>query len=335
MRTYVRVERGHDPARGRRLVLRVRRAAGRSAPAGQAGDRGRLGGAGGELRGQGRGRENGDECRRGTPSLSRGHRRAAADAGVLGGEQGDVRRLRGRIAARRAALDRRGVPRRARDAAAGGIAHGHGHPAAPRRARTRRPADHRRSGAHQVPREGGQRRREARRPARRRAPPRARVSPPARGRAALGGRAGDGPKAARGQAAHSRRCRRAQRGDAGRPARSRIGPAALRPVAEPRRAAGAAWSPPRLDRAQRALGRSSTSPEALDATLVALVDRITRRMRAARRVGRTVVLRLRFGDFARATRSHTLPRSTAQTLAILATARARSRPLSPRSRREA
>ena len=74
--------------------------------------------------------------------------------------------------------------------------------------------------------------------------------------------------------------------------------------------------------AQRALGRSSTSPEALDATLVALVDRITRRMRAARRVGRTVVLRLRFGDFARATRSHTLPRSTAQTLAILATARA-------------
>ena len=74
--------------------------------------------------------------------------------------------------------------------------------------------------------------------------------------------------------------------------------------------------------AQRALGRSSTSPEALDATLVALVDRITRRMRAAGRVGRTVVLRLRFGDFSRATRSHTLPRPTAQTLAILATARA-------------
>ena len=74
--------------------------------------------------------------------------------------------------------------------------------------------------------------------------------------------------------------------------------------------------------AQRALGRSSKSPEALDATLVALVDRITRRMRSAGRVGRTVVLRLRFGDFARATRSHTLPRSTAQTLAILATARA-------------
>src|SRR3954453_23851897 len=74
--------------------------------------------------------------------------------------------------------------------------------------------------------------------------------------------------------------------------------------------------------ARGALGRSSRSPEALDATLVALVDRICRRMRAARRVGRTVVLRLRFGDYSRATRSPTLPRSTAQTLAILSTARA-------------
>jgi len=74
--------------------------------------------------------------------------------------------------------------------------------------------------------------------------------------------------------------------------------------------------------AQRALGRSPRSPEAIDATLVGLVDRVTRRMRAAGRVGRTVVLRLRFGDFSRATRSHTLPRSSAQTSLILATARA-------------
>jgi DNA polymerase-4 len=44
-------------------------------------------------------------------------------------------------------------------------------------------------------------------------------------------------------------------------------------------------------------------------------------MRAADRVGRTVVLRLRFGDFSRATRSHTLPQATAETAAILATAR--------------
>jgi hypothetical protein len=44
-------------------------------------------------------------------------------------------------------------------------------------------------------------------------------------------------------------------------------------------------------------------------------------MRAAERTGRTVVLRLRFGDFSRATRSHTLPRPTAQTMLILDTAR--------------
>jgi DNA polymerase-4 len=73
---------------------------------------------------------------------------------------------------------------------------------------------------------------------------------------------------------------------------------------------------------QHALGRGPTAPSAIDAALVALVDRVTRRMRAAERVGRTVVLRLRFDDFSRATRSHTLPRSTAQTAIVLLTARA-------------
>jgi len=73
--------------------------------------------------------------------------------------------------------------------------------------------------------------------------------------------------------------------------------------------------------AQRALGRSPTSLEEVDAALVALVDRVTRRMRAARRVGRTVVLRLRFHDFSRATRSHTLLHATANTQTILTTAR--------------
>ena len=72
---------------------------------------------------------------------------------------------------------------------------------------------------------------------------------------------------------------------------------------------------------QRALGRSPRSPEAVDAVIVGIVDRVTRRMRAAGRVGRTVVLRLRFDDFSRATRSHTLPDPTAQTHTILATAR--------------
>jgi DNA polymerase-4 len=73
--------------------------------------------------------------------------------------------------------------------------------------------------------------------------------------------------------------------------------------------------------AQRALGRSPRSWKALDAVLVGLVDRLARRLRAARRVCRTVTLRLRFGDFSRATRSHTLPGATAQTQTILATAR--------------
>jgi DNA polymerase-4 len=72
---------------------------------------------------------------------------------------------------------------------------------------------------------------------------------------------------------------------------------------------------------QHALGRSPRTLEAVDPVLVGLVDRVTRRMRAAGRVGRTVVLRLRFDDFSRATRSHTLPRATAETQPILATAR--------------
>jgi DNA polymerase IV len=72
---------------------------------------------------------------------------------------------------------------------------------------------------------------------------------------------------------------------------------------------------------QRALGRSPRSPDAVEADLVALVDRVTRRMRGAGRFGRTVMLRLRFDDFSRATRSHTLPRATAQTETILVAAR--------------
>jgi len=72
---------------------------------------------------------------------------------------------------------------------------------------------------------------------------------------------------------------------------------------------------------QRALGRKPRSAEALDADLVALVDRLARRLRAAHRVCRTVVLRLRFDDFSRAMRSHTLSEATAQTQTIFATAR--------------
>jgi len=72
---------------------------------------------------------------------------------------------------------------------------------------------------------------------------------------------------------------------------------------------------------QHALGRSHKSPEEIDTVLVGLVDRVTRRMRGSGRVGRTVVLRLRFDDFTRATRSHTLIHATAHTQTILAAVR--------------
>jgi DNA polymerase-4 len=73
--------------------------------------------------------------------------------------------------------------------------------------------------------------------------------------------------------------------------------------------------------AQRALGRAGGSPEVVDAALVGLVDRVTRRLRAGGRAGRTVVLRLRFGDFTRVTRSHTVAQATAETRTVLAVAR--------------
>ena len=72
---------------------------------------------------------------------------------------------------------------------------------------------------------------------------------------------------------------------------------------------------------QRARGRRPWTPGELDADVIALVDRVTRRMRKASRVGRTVVLRLRFDDFTRATRSHTLLQSTSSTETVLRTAR--------------
>ncbi|ORW88815.1 DNA polymerase IV [Mycobacterium sp. IEC1808] len=75
--------------------------------------------------------------------------------------------------------------------------------------------------------------------------------------------------------------------------------------------------------AQRALGRAGNRMSAaeIDAVVVNLIDRVTARMRTAGRTGRTVVLRLRFDDFGRATRSHTLPWATSSTQPILAGAR--------------
>ena len=85
--------------------------------------------------------------------------------------------------------------------------------------------------------------------------------------------------------------------------------------------------PVRTGGRRRSMGAQSAGPRAahpgrVDAVAVGLVDRVTRRMRDGGRVGRTVMLRLRFADFTRATRSHTLDESTAQTAPVLAALRA-------------
>jgi DNA polymerase-4 len=73
--------------------------------------------------------------------------------------------------------------------------------------------------------------------------------------------------------------------------------------------------------AQHALGRRPKRAAELAATLAGLVDRVARRLRGGGRLCRTVVLRMRFDDFSRATRSHTMLEATAQTQVVLSTAR--------------
>ena len=73
--------------------------------------------------------------------------------------------------------------------------------------------------------------------------------------------------------------------------------------------------------AQRALGSRPREPSEIDAALMTLVDRVTRRMRTAGRACRTVVLRLRFADYTRATRSHTVAQATTRTATLLRIAR--------------
>jgi len=68
---------------------------------------------------------------------------------------------------------------------------------------------------------------------------------------------------------------------------------------------------------QRALGRRPKRPGELDAVLGGIVDRVTHRLRQSNRVGRTVVLRFRYDDFTRATRSRTLTEATSDTALLL------------------
>ncbi|MFB9725056.1 DNA polymerase IV [Haloechinothrix salitolerans] len=86
--------------------------------------------------------------------------------------------------------------------------------------------------------------------------------------------------------------------------------------------------------AQRALGRTPKTSDDIDAALTGLVERVCRRMRRADRRGRTVVLRLRFDDYTRATRSHTLAAPTARTSLVLATVRHLLREVMPRVDRQ-
>lgn len=69
---------------------------------------------------------------------------------------------------------------------------------------------------------------------------------------------------------------------------------------------------------QSAIGRGRHTWNDLQNRLLGLVDRVSRRLRNAGRVCRTVVLRLRFEDYTRATRSHTLPAATGDTAVLLA-----------------
>ena len=71
---------------------------------------------------------------------------------------------------------------------------------------------------------------------------------------------------------------------------------------------------------QRALGARPRSAEELDLILTQILDRLARRLRDKERVCRTVVLRLRYGDYAKATRSRTLRSPTDRTGVLLTVA---------------
>ena len=67
---------------------------------------------------------------------------------------------------------------------------------------------------------------------------------------------------------------------------------------------------------QRSFPAGTVDRPAAEQLLLEVVDRVTARLRGADRVARTVVLRLRYGDFAGATRSRTVVQATASTAAV-------------------
>jgi DNA polymerase IV len=78
--------------------------------------------------------------------------------------------------------------------------------------------------------------------------------------------------------------------------------------------------------AQAALGRRRATPALVRATLAFLADRVAGRLRAARRAGRTLTVRVRFTDLRSVTRSVTVPVGLSATLPLaeLATELARA-----------
>ena len=233
MRTYVREARGVDPPRRPRRVLRGGRATGRPSAARPPRDRGRRRRARRELRGEGARRRDSDGPAAGSPAVSGCDRRSSANVGVLGGEQGGLPGVRRHDPGRGRAVDRRGLPRRSRARAALGHAHRDRRAVAARRPRARRPADHGRHREDEVPREGGERSRQAGRFARGAAGRRARLPASAARRTALGRGTRDRKAAPRRRDHDGRAGRAASRGDARLAARPSLGTTPPRACPQP------------------------------------------------------------------------------------------------------
>ena len=132
----------------------------------------------------------------------------------------------------------------------------------------------------------------------------------------MGRRAGDGGEAPPARDHDGRPGRRHPGGGARLDARPRLGAGSSTPSRTTATRGPSSRRRRRSIGSQCALGRGRRSPEEVDAIVIALVDGVARGCAGAG--GRTVVLRLRFDDFTRATRSRTLPRPTAHTGTILA-----------------
>ena len=216
-------------------------------------------------------------------------------------------------AARRAALDRRGVPRR-RAARAGCSGAGPRSRRMLRDARPRRDRPHRvgRRRVDEVPRQARERPREARRPARRAGRDRARVPRPAAGDPALGRRPRDVPTARPHGRAHDRR-RRARR-----PSRRSSARSATRSVGTCTRSRTTTTTAPSSPSTRREVDRrrgdvrdrpAHPRPRA-NASSCGSPTACSARLRTAGLGARTVTLKIRFGDFETKTRARTLPEAT-------------------------